>query len=471
VKDKIDRVEIAIESDLLDDTVDGGGLPNIVIYEATESSENFTQHKGKPLEKTALTRQEINDNIAKVNSLKFKEILGLHKLGCFRRRKKRHGDNVVDTRWVITWKMIDGNLEIKVRLTMRGFKDRDQDLETFAGTATRSGQRVVNHIVAQNPDFDLFSFDVSQAFAKGLTFEDLSRLTGTEVRKVQFRLAPEDIPILRKVPGYEDFDPETEVLEMIKPIYGLKDAPRAWRKRLHQVLIEFGCKALYAEPEIYVLHEDRVPDAKHMSIDERRDREKAASNNTEYRYDAKWLQSHRQKLKLILSTHVDDLKGGARREVAEKLLKFLNEKFGTCKAEWNQFTHTGVEHERRSDGIFCHQFKYAEEKLCRIPVSKSVTEDIKPVDEELHSRFSEQLGKVAWMVLSRADEAIYIQYLQRRNHNPRYTDIRKLNLLIQHIRANPRGIWYPRIAMEDLRILGFTDSAFKAQDGENTDWR
>ena len=76
---------------------------------------------------------------------------------------------------------------------MRGFKDRQDQLETFAGTASRSGQRVVNAITAQNPDFVLFSFDVSQAFAKGLTFEEYARATGTQLRAVEFELAPSDI--------------------------------------------------------------------------------------------------------------------------------------------------------------------------------------------------------------------------------------------------------------------------------------
>ena len=64
---------------------------------------------------------------------------------------------------------------------MRGFKDRDQSYETFAGTASRAGQRIVNTMVAQDDDMELFSFDVSQAFAKGLTFEEYARLTGQQL--------------------------------------------------------------------------------------------------------------------------------------------------------------------------------------------------------------------------------------------------------------------------------------------------
>ena len=49
---------------------------------------------------------------------------------------------------------------------------------------------------------------------------------------------------------------------------------------------------------------------------------------------------------------MDDLKGGAKKELAMKLLKFLGVEFGPCKNEWQTFTHTGIEHERRPNGIF-----------------------------------------------------------------------------------------------------------------------
>ena len=71
---------------------------------------------------------------------KFKELKGLYDLGCFTRAPRKDSRNRVDTRWGITFKMVDGKLVIKCRLTMRGFKDRDDSLQTFAGTATRSGQ-------------------------------------------------------------------------------------------------------------------------------------------------------------------------------------------------------------------------------------------------------------------------------------------------------------------------------------------
>ena len=165
--------------------------------------------------------------------------------------------NIIDVRWVRKWKKDAVTLEkfIKSRLTVRGFKDTCQDLETYAGTATRWAQRLIVAL-AVLLDLPMFTIDVTGAFAKGLNWEQLAELTGESIREVQFELTrPEDIALLRQLPGLADVDPASEVLQMTKAIYGLKDAPRAWRKRLHQILVEAGMRQLKSEMELYVSNE------------------------------------------------------------------------------------------------------------------------------------------------------------------------------------------------------------------------
>ena len=138
---------------------------------------------------------------------------------------------------------------------MRGFKDKFQDLDTYAGATGRSGQRFVNVVAAEHENFLLFSFDVSQAFAKGLTFEELSALTAQQIRKVEFDVPKADLECLRQLPDFKDFDPKYEALIMLAPIYGLKDAPRAWRTKLHEALTAWmSCRQLYSELELYCVH-------------------------------------------------------------------------------------------------------------------------------------------------------------------------------------------------------------------------
>ncbi len=86
--------------------------------------------------------------------------------------------------------------------------------------------------------------------------------------------------------------------------------------------------------------------------------ERAAGKEESVPVAEEWLVNKHKQLSIILSAHVDDLKGGARKEVALKLLKLLEDKFGPCKNEWKTFTHTGVCHDQKADGIMCHKFGY-----------------------------------------------------------------------------------------------------------------
>eukprot|EP00973_Karenia_brevis_P068603 9540621-Karenia_brevis.AAC.1 len=64
-----------------------------------------------------------------------------------------------------------------------------------------------------------------------MSFEELARLTHTEVRAVQFELNEFDATLLRQIEDSRRlFNLSTEAPVMHTPIYGLKDTPRAWRK-------------------------------------------------------------------------------------------------------------------------------------------------------------------------------------------------------------------------------------------------
>ena len=50
------------------------------------------------------------------------------------------------------------------------------------------------------------------------------------LRSVQLELPAGSVELLRTLPGMSDFDPQVECLNMLKPGFGLKDAPRLWNK-------------------------------------------------------------------------------------------------------------------------------------------------------------------------------------------------------------------------------------------------
>ena len=181
----------------------------------------------------------------------------------------------------------------------------------------------------------------------------------------------------------------------------------------------------------------------------------------------RWRDTRIKQLRLILSAHVDDLKGGARKAVAQDLLQYLEKHFGTCKAEYKSFIHTGVHHEMHADGIFCHQWKYIEELVPMQLGGIRGRDELEFADEDLKEKFDSLLGGAAWTVLTRGDVAIYIQALQRRSAATRIVDLRRLNLVVRYLKRHQIGVKYPYL-QGPVRLLGFTDSAFKAQEGESS---
>ena len=118
----------------------------------------------------------------------------------------------------------------------RFFKDSGkQDVDRYAGTSSRSSQKVVvSEAVARR--WDIVSADISKAFLQGVTYKELAELTGDRPREINFYLPAADILLLRTLPGFEGFDPLKEVLHCDKLGTGLVDAPRAFQVKLVGIL-------------------------------------------------------------------------------------------------------------------------------------------------------------------------------------------------------------------------------------------
>ena len=169
-----------------------------------------------------------------------KELHTWHKHGCFSRKSRKGAQNIIDTKWVHKHKeqLVTRNATdaaktsgsksewiIRSRLTVRGFKDRDKGyVETHAGTSSKTSQTlIVSEAVKRR--WKLCTTDISAAFLQGVTYEELSQLTGAEVREVNFEIAPDQLRLFRQLPGFSDFNPKEEVIHLEKPGIGLIDAP------------------------------------------------------------------------------------------------------------------------------------------------------------------------------------------------------------------------------------------------------
>ena len=99
--------------------------------------------KGQPeavieREMNVLTFEEALAHVEECTQAMRDELERWRKLESFRRYPRALSDNVLDSRCVLKWKLVDGKRVIKARLTVRGYKDlQGSDLKTQASTATR----------------------------------------------------------------------------------------------------------------------------------------------------------------------------------------------------------------------------------------------------------------------------------------------------------------------------------------------
>ena len=135
-----------------------------------------------------LTADDLVKNRAEADQAQCDELLRWNKHKVMARMLRKNARNTVTSRWVMKYKIVKGVRKIKARLTVHGFKDRQKSfLKTYAATANRSSQRVVCSVAVQN-GWKVWAMDVSMAFLRGKTFDELSKHSGVENRSLQFEL-------------------------------------------------------------------------------------------------------------------------------------------------------------------------------------------------------------------------------------------------------------------------------------------
>ncbi len=202
-----------------------------------------------------LTAEQLKTHWAEVQAAMLKELQTWATLKCFSRRQRQGARNVIDVKWVIKFKWetptadASGASErresearamrtIRARLTVRGFKDcQKNDVARYAGTSSRAAQKIlVSEAVRRR--WPICTADISKAFLQGMTYKAMAELTGEPLREVNFYLPANNIAILRKIQGYENFNPRTEVLHCKRAATGTIDAPRAFSLKLGQITTE-----------------------------------------------------------------------------------------------------------------------------------------------------------------------------------------------------------------------------------------
>ena len=458
-------------------TIDEDQFLIFTLKQSTEDPED--------VEFTAVINRECNNlsaddillHATEVNKAKLEELKRWHDMKCFKRTKRHSARNNVDGKWVIKWKKVKQTVSgkeiwtkvIKARLTARGFKDVQafsEDHQTYSGTASKWGQREIN-ITAANTGHKLFSMDISAAFLKGMTFKEIAACTGEPLRNVQFEVPPKDAWLVQQLPGMADFDHQSEVLDLIKALWGLKDAPRAFSLRLQKTLKQLGYVQGIMDPQIWRLYQSNSNSAQSVVRELLTAEDNRVNTRSDFPAEAD-IKITGAGLRCILTTHIDDIKGAGEDTAKNDLLRALKHDYGSdVKLEETFFDHCGIRHTQYPNGeIWTDQAHYITE-ISVIPTNHL---DMKQTEQELdtadYGLFRSLLGALMWLLQTRADIAPFIGYLQRGAHKPTRQHLQQANKVLRHLKNQPKvGIMYRKL-QGPLRMVVAADSAYKSTEDE-----
>jgi hypothetical protein len=151
------------------------------------------------------------------------------------------GKNLVDSRWVFKKKRDQTGkvVRYKARFVAKGFsQEPGKDFfDVFAPVAKSGSLRTVLAAAAAN-DWELDNMDVDTAFLQSEVNEEI---------------------YVKQPQGFEQFGPkgETLVCRVIMSLYGLRQAPRNWNKKLDRRLRACGLRPSTADSCVYVRIDSR----------------------------------------------------------------------------------------------------------------------------------------------------------------------------------------------------------------------
>lgn len=222
-----------------------------------------------------------------------------------------------------------------------------------------------------------------------------------------------------------------------KSLYGLKQSPRAWFKRLCSVMKQLGYMQSQADHSLFVKHSSEGK-------------------------------------KSILLVYVDDMiiTGDDTHEI-ENLKKQLHSVFKIKDLGKLQY-FLGIEIARSKQGIFISQRKYVLDLLketgklgCKpasTPLERNwkskISDNDPPVDREQCQRL---VGKLIYLSLTRPDIAYSVSVVSQYMHSPTKRHLEAVHHILKYLKGTPgKGLLFKKT--ENRNVEGFADADWGGSD-------
>ena len=273
-------------------------------------------------------------------------------------------------KFILNWKKNpDGTPRAKARLICQGFRDPDAlngSLMTASPTLTRLSRSMILSLTAIMGFFP-FTADITTAFLQGKKYDPDSN------RVLWIRL-PRDADSLLGLPAGHD-----RVMKLIKPMYGLVDAPKAWFDEAVDRILHMGQGSIIQHP---------LDGCLFMAYDRPIEVEQAGNEPP--------------RLLAIFGLHVDDLLGCCNeddpktKELMEKLRSIFSFREWHSGKEMNELTYCGASITKVDE----HHWKIGHEtyikKMKPITIPKDRLQTNLPVTENERTALRGLLGGLQW---------------------------------------------------------------------------
>ncbi|GJU62585.1 putative ribonuclease H-like domain-containing protein [Tanacetum coccineum] len=334
------------------------------------------------------------------------------------------GHRAIGTKWVYRNKKDERGIVIrnKARLVAQGHTQEegiDYD-EVFAPVARIEAIRIFL-AYASYMGFMVYQMDVKSAFLYGQIEEEV---------------------YVCQPPGFEDPDHPDKVYKVVKALYGLHQAPRAWYDTLATYLLSNGFQRGQIDQTLFI-------------------------------------KRHKGHI-LLVQIYVDDIIfGSTKKELCDEFEKLMKDKFQMSSMGELTF-FLGLQVQQKKNGIFISQDKYVHEILRKFNYSdvksastptdleKPLVQDGDAADVDEHL-YRSMIGSLMYLTASRPDIMFAVCACARFQVSPKSSHLLAVKRIFRYLKGKPSlGLWYSKDS--PLELVAYTDSDYAGatQDRKST---
>ncbi|GJR41513.1 putative ribonuclease H-like domain-containing protein [Tanacetum coccineum] len=331
-----------------------------------------------------------------------------------------YGKKAIGTKWVYRNKKDERGVVVrnKARLVAQGHRQEegiDYD-EVFAPVARIEAIRIFLAF-ASYMGFIVYQMDVKSAFLYGKIDEEV---------------------YVSQPPGFVDPKYSKKVYKVVKALYGLHQAPRAWYATLSTFLLKNGYRRGTIDKTLFIKKD------KHDII--------------------------------LVQVYVDDIIfGSTKKSWCDEFEALMKSRFQMSSMGELTF-FLGL----REDGIFISQDKYVAEILKKfdfvsvktastpIETQKPLVKDEEASDVDVHL-YRSMIGSLMYLTASRPDIMFAVCACSRFQVNPKTSHLSVVKRIFRYLKGKPKlGLWYPRVSSFDLESYSDSDYARANLDRKST---